>query len=256
MADLQDLVGRVPEFSNWSHAEKIKFLSWFLHTYKNQQRVTGTEIGRCYDSLHEERPTAISPFLTAMEKKNPKEAIRDSAGYRLVKKVRDEFDAKYGQRENTIRVERMLAELPGKIPDQAERDFLGEALTCFHNGAFRAAIVMTWNLTYFHLCHYILRHKLPEFNVEYPIRYPGIYKKATVPSISKYEDFSADLKESEVIAICKSANIITKEQFKTLDRQIDRRNTAAHPSTTVLGVLQAEEFIHDLVTNVVLTIPV
>ena len=54
--------------------------------------------------------------------------------------------------------------------------------------------------------------------------------------------------------ICRSANIITKEQYNALDRQIGRRNSAAHPSTTVISVLQAEEFIHDLVTNVVLTI--
>jgi hypothetical protein len=254
MADLDDLVGRVPEFSKWSHAEKIKFLTWFLHTYRDKERVTGTEIGHCYDSLHEERPSAISPFLTAMEKKNPKEAIRDSAGYRLVKGVRDQFDAKYGQRGTTVKVEKLLADLPGKIPDRAESDFLSEALICFHNGAFRAAIVMTWNLTFFHLCTYVLNRKLADFNTEYPKRFAGLHRKAKAPTIVNYEDFASDLKESEVVEICRSANIITKEQFNALDRQIGRRNSAAHPSTTVITVLQAEEFIHDLVTNVVLTI--
>jgi len=152
MANLEDLVGRVPEFTKWSHAEKIKFLAWFLHTFQNKERVTGTDIGHCYDSLHEERPTAISPFFASMEKKNPKEMIRDSGGHRLVKTVRDHFDAKYGQRGATIKVEKLLADLPGKIPDRAESDFLSEALICFHNAAFRAAIVMTWNLTFHHLC--------------------------------------------------------------------------------------------------------
>ncbi len=254
MTDLEELVSRIPEYSNWNHAEKIKFFAWFLHTHENKERVTGTEIGRCYDALHEERPTAIQPFLTAMEKKNPKDAIRDTAGFRLVKGVREQFDAKYGQRGTTVKVEKLLADLPGKIPDQAERDFLSEALTCFQNKAFRAAIVMTWNLTFFHLCHYVLKHKLADFNAEYPKRYAGIHKKAKAPTIATYNDFASDLKESEVVEICRSANIITKEQFNALDRQIGRRNSAAHPSTTVITVLQAEEFIHDLVTNVVLTI--
>jgi hypothetical protein len=254
MADLGDLVGRIPEFSKWNHSEKIKFFAWFLHTFRSRERITGTEIGHCFDELHEERPTSISPFLISLDKKNPKDMIRDGGGYRLVKTVRDHFDTKYGQRAATVTVEKLLADLPGKIPDTAERDFLSEALTCFHNGAFRAAIVMTWNLTFFHLCTYVLKYKLPEFNVEYPTRYPGIHKKAKAQIIASYDDFASDLKESEVIAIFRSANIITKEQFNALDRQIGRRNSAAHPSTTVITVLQAEEFIHDLVTNVVLTI--
>jgi hypothetical protein len=254
MAELEELVATIPEFSRWSHAEKIKFFAWFLHTHNNKERVTGTEIGYCYDVLHEERPSAISPFLTGMEKKNPKEAIRDRTGFRLVKTVRDQFDARYGQRGTTVKVEKLLADLPGKIPDQAERDFLSEALTCFQNYAFRASIVMTWNLTFFHLCHHVLKHKLADFNAEYPRRYPGIHKKAKAPTIATYDDFASDLKESEVVEICRSANIITREQFNALDRQIGRRNSAAHPSTTVITVLEAEEFIHDLVTNVVLPI--
>src|SRR5437588_7102838 len=255
MAALKELVDRIPEYSSWNHAEKIKFLAWSLNAQDSRERITGTDIARCYDTWHEERPTAIQPFLVAMEKKTPKETIRDSAGFRLVKAVREQFDAKYGQRGTTVKVERLLGDLPGKIPDRAERDFLSEALTCFQNSAFRAAIVMTWNLTFFHLCHYVLKHKLAEFNAEYPKRYPGLHKKAKAPTIAIYDDFASDLKESEVVEICRSANIITKEQFNALDRQIGRRNSAAHPSTTVITVLQAEEFIHDLVTNVVVKIP-
>src|SRR5437016_8921288 len=104
-------------------------------------------------------------------------------------------------------VEKLLADLPGKISDHAERVFLEEAITCFRHKAYRAAIVMTWNLTYFHVCHYVLKHKLAEFNAEYPKRHGGIHKKAKAPTIAKYEDFSSDLKESEVIEICRSAKI-------------------------------------------------
>jgi hypothetical protein len=48
-----------------------------------------------------------------------------------------------------------LLELPAKIPDLAERSFLDEGLRCLRCKAFRASIVMTWNLAYDHLCRYI-----------------------------------------------------------------------------------------------------
>jgi len=100
----------------------------------------------------------------------------------------------------------------------------------------------------------VLTKRLLDFNAEYPKRFPGLHKKAKAQTIVNYEDFASDLKESEVVEICRAANIVTKEQYNALDRQIGRRNSAAHPSSTVITVLQAEEFIHDLVTNVVLTI--
>jgi hypothetical protein len=256
MADLKDFVSRVPEYSGWNHAEKIKFFTWFLHTFETKPFVNGSDVAVCYDTLHDEQPSSIAPFLSNMEKKTPKEAIKDSKGYSLVKKVRDEFDAAYLKRGTTVMVEKLLADLPGKIPDDAERVFLEEALTCFRNSAFRAAIVMTWNLTYFHMCQYVLKHKLAEFNAEYPIQFAANHKKAKAPVIAKYEDFFADLQESDVIKICRAANILDKEQTKALGRQIDRRNTAAHPNMTVIKVFQAEEFIHDLIENVVLTLKI
>ena len=83
MADLPEFVSRISEYSRWNHAEKVKFFSWFLHTYEKKERVTGTDVARCYDALHDEQPSSIAPFLAAMEKKSPKEAIRDGFGTRV-----------------------------------------------------------------------------------------------------------------------------------------------------------------------------
>ena len=169
--------------------------------------------------------------------------------------MRAHYDAKYGKRGATIAVDRALAELPGKTPDKAEKDFLQEVLICFNNGACRAAIVMMWNLTYFHLFHYILKRRLAEFNGAYPMRFGGIHKKAKIPTITRYEDFSVDLEESEVIAIAKAAGIVTHDQWKILDSKLGRRNSAAHPSTVVFLPIHAEEYILDLATNIILALP-
>jgi hypothetical protein len=66
------------------------------------------------------------------------------------------------------------------------------------------------------------------------------------------DDFGDMLKESEVIRIAKSATIISNDVAKILDEKLGRRNSAAHPSGVRIEQLQAEDFIDDLVKNVVL----
>jgi hypothetical protein len=111
----------------------------------------------------------------------------------------------------------------------------------------RAAIVMTWNLAYDHLCEYALTKKLAEFNAQLPRSFP----RADISVITNKEDFS-ELKESQVMQVCRSANITSKDVHKVLKEKLDRRNTYAHPSTITLAPQTAEEYIIDLVNNVVL----
>ena len=110
---------------------------------------------------------------------------------------------------------------------------------------------MTWNLAYHHLCDYVLKTHLAEFNARWPIVFPGDHKKAP-NTITTMDDFSEELKESKVIDICNSAGIITNDVRKILVDKLGRRNSAAHPSSVKIEQLQAEEFIDDLIKNVVL----
>lgn len=254
-SQLENLVQSIPEFNSWIHAEKIRFFAWVLHSAEKKDRFTTRDIRRCFSNLHIEPPSSIAPFLTAMEKAKPKQVLKDKGGYYLERRVRDDYERRYGLAATTVSVRQLVLELPDKVPDLAEKDFLNEAIICLTHGAKRAAVVMTWNLTYFHLLQYTLGHKLAEFNAAYPKRYAGIHKKAKVPTIARYEDFAVDLQESEVIEIAKTGVVITQEQFKSLDRGLDRRNTAAHPNLVVFTDLQAEEVIHDLIANVVLALP-
>jgi hypothetical protein len=257
MADLKAVVQHVPEFNSWNHAERIKFFAWFLHFHEKKERFTSQDIGRCFDLLSEPQPSSISPFLASMANKKPPEAMRDAKGnYQLVRTVREDFDKKYGKRAISIQVEQSLIDLPNQVPDLAEKDFLVEAIICYTQGAFRAAIVMTWNLAYHHLLNFIRTHHLAAFNAAYPLVLKGKHATAKVPVIAAYDDFAVDLKESEVIKIAKSANAITNDQFNLLEPKLKRRNSAAHPSSMKLGQLQAEEFIKDLVDNIILALKI
>jgi hypothetical protein len=200
-------------------------------------------------------PSSISPFLAQMEKKKPTELLRDSRGFYLEYLVREKLNAKYGQRTITIQVTRMLLDLPARVPDVAEREFLDEALICYRHGAFRAAIVMTWNLAFDHLLNFILKHHLPAFNTQWPVSFPRLHQKARISVIAGRDDFS-ELKESEILTICKSTAIVTPDLYKILDEKLGKRNTAAHPSTVGISQIQAEGVIDDLVNNVVLKLRV
>lgn len=108
---------------------------------------------------------------------------------------------------------------------------------------------MAWNLAYDHLCGYVLNSssRLANFNSQLLRSFP----KARVSAVNNRDDLS-DLKESEVLQVCRSANIITTDLLKILKEKLDKRNTAAHPSTVDIAPHTAEEYIIDLIPNVVL----
>jgi hypothetical protein len=184
-----------------------------------------------------------------------KQMLRTRDGYRLERATLKKLDSKFGARPITMQITKLLEELPGKVPDVAEREFLREALICYRYGAFRAAIVMSWNLAFDHLLHFVLKNHLSAFNSQWPRSFPRQNQKARVQQIATRDEFS-ELKESEVLTVCKSAAIITADLYKILDEKLGKRNSAAHPSTVTIGQIQVEEVIDDLVNNVVLKLKV
>ena len=246
---LMDLKQAVPDLAAKGHADLIKLFGWFLHTHQGVAHFVPSDIRGYYEALHLAGPSSFGGYLDNLLRR--KELLRNKTGYRLENRVRETLDRQFGTRSISIQVAQLLVQLPAKMPNLADRTYLDEALICYKNGTFRAAVVMTWNLAYHHLCNHILAHHLAEFNSRWMAMYSGQHKRAT-KSISKIDDFAEELKESEVIEICNAAGVITKDIHRILKEKRGRRNSAAHPSDVTIGQLQAEDFIDDLVKNVVL----
>jgi len=189
-------------------------------------------------------------LISNLEKRRPKIVLRDAKGFYLAKAVRDDFAERYASITSGVKIVQLLANLPNDIPNLIERGFLNEVLTCFKCGAHRSAIVMAWNLAYVHLCEFVFANHLVTFNLKWPARHPGAHAKSKVKEIAQREHFS-ELKESEVLEICRSAGIISADLYRLLEQKLGTRNSAAHPSNIVFTQLQAEEFIHSIVSNVV-----
>jgi hypothetical protein len=249
---LEDLAARVPNFAGLIHAERIKLLIWWLQAFGQKQHVLPRDVTTCYSSLSISPPANINSFFNAMERRTPKQLLKSSAGYKLERTLYDALTQKYGQRPAAVHVEKLLADLPKKIPDLMERDYLAETIICLRSGAFRATVVMAWNLAYDHVCEWIVGDalRLTEFNAQAPRSFP----RAGYPVISKRDDF-LEFKESHVLQIAKSARLITDSQHKVLKEKLDRRNVAAHPSGIKILQQTAEEVIRDLIENVVLKLP-
>ena len=245
---IEEFGALVRGLSGMSHVERIKHFAWFLQTQDKRERVAAADIRRCYDQLHCAPPANVATQMHQMADKRPPELLKDAKGYRLENRVKEQLDAKYGRPTETVVVDMMLQALPGKISDEAERMFLSEAITCFRHKAFRATIVMTWNLAYDHLLNWILAKHLAAFNAAIAVK----YKKRVSVVMTKKEDFSDEFKEYEVIEVCSTAALIDGNTKKILYEKLSRRNMAAHPSMVEITVFHAQETIADLVNNVIL----
>jgi hypothetical protein len=248
--DMENEAG-VTRLSKLSQADRLRFVCWALQRQQLRQRFTTAAIRAGFKTARLRAPANLSALVNHLS--NRGDLLRDGDAWTLESDLLRRLDQQYRDRPLTVEVHKLLADLPSRVTDATERTFLDEALTCFRAGAFRATIVMTWNLAYDHLCRFVLAHHLPAFNSQWPITFSHLNAKSRIRAVATIEHFS-ELKESEVIQICRSAAIITNDVYKILEDKLGRRNTAAHPSLVVITQLQTEAFVDDLVRNVVLTL--
>jgi len=219
--------------------------------FKRDRFSTG-EVNWCYSALSY-RPSNTTQYLKNME---GKELLKDARGYYCEGKFLSRYNELYGEHDITLNVRQMVRDLVNLLPELGEQDIFQEALKCLRHDAGRAAIVMVWNIAFYHLCQYVLKHKLSDFNNRIPVKYPKKWKPTHMPLINKYEDFGDEMSEREVIEVCNSAGIITGDMYKVYVEKLGKRNSAAHPSTGHVTQIQAEGFIDDLLRNTVLLLHV
>lgn len=246
--ELQYFAGSVAGLDAKPNPDRLLLLVWFWHHHRGAAYVTAETLAESYRALHYS-PQRIGRDLERLVARRPAVLLKSREGYSLESRLRAQFDHEYGEAPEQIAVSKLLNDLPDKLTSEAQRTFLVEALACYRIKAFRASIVMTWIMTFDHLLEWLLvdASRLASFNARIVIRYP---KKKDV-QISGRDDFE-ELKESEIVAIASSAGLISGGITKVLNKELDRRNSAAHPSTLIMTEHQASDAITDLVNNVVL----
>jgi hypothetical protein len=251
---LHELINQVPEFDKMAPRDKIRLFAWYLHTHKRQEHFGSDHIRALYKELYMV-PDDVGKYIMRMHAVNNPDLARERQGFKLTRAVRSHLDAKYGGHPSMQAVSELLTDLPDKVPDVAEKVFLAEAIDCYRVKAYRACIVMIWNLAFDHLLNWILKEpsRLTAFNAAVTKRFQNTPKKTHIV-INRYDDFADDLKEFEIIELCKTANLLNDNLIRTLKEKLGKRNAAAHPSTMVVVQSQADDVVTDLVNNVVLAL--
>jgi hypothetical protein len=242
---IEGFVKQIKGFSTLSLSEKIIVLGYFLHTYKQLEKFKAIDVNLCFDELHLQRPTNSSSQMNAMTSGTSKRLLGNTNGFRLNSASRDKVASMLPVIATPKEILVQLKQLEVSLSHIQQKTFLHEANVCFANEAYRASIIMAWNLAYHHICTIIFDSHLATFNARLPVQY-----KNEKP-LAKASDFE-DIKESVVIAVAKGAGIISSSTAKTLKAKLEIRNTAAHPSSTVVLPITAEEVISDLVQNILL----
>ncbi|HVT83086.1 MAG TPA: hypothetical protein VHM90_20785 [Phycisphaerae bacterium] len=241
-----EFLSLVPEFDSQTPREQILLFGWYLHAHRGLDTFGNSDIRSCFREINS-LPPDVTVYLPRLLGQG--ELIKVRSGYQLERATRRSFEEKYGSHPTAVAVARLLADLPEKVPNLPERAFLAETINCYRVGAFRAAIVMAWNLALDHLLSWILGEatRLAAFNSAIATRYP---KKKDL-EIKDRADFE-ELTEREIVEICRTANFLSKNVIDVLREKLTRRNACAHPSTVVVVQPQADDAITDLINNVVL----
>jgi len=211
------------------------------------------DIVKCYNTLHLGIPPgSLGPYFSTLAKKNGG-LLKNTQGYRLEGTTRAAMQLKYGKAASTAHANAALTALAAKLPSVAEKEYFREVLISHDGGAFRAAVVMTWNVAYSHLCDHVLANRSADFHARWTIKMPGMHKNKPL-TIANMDDINNLLKESQLLEICRDASIITTNVFNVMDGVLKKRNAYAHPSTAVIDQLQTDAYIADLINNAILKI--
>jgi hypothetical protein len=247
MKGLSFFVSPIKGFGDQPHTCKVEAFGWYLHEVKGKSDFTAAELGECYDAVHLPRPGNLHGTVAQIVGKKPARLLKNSkGGLRLSAAARASMEKLLPLRPSAVQTTAILNALAVRVTNPAQAAFLNETLACFRNGAYRAAIVMAWNLAWSDVCDRIFASHEPAFNTQRAKAYPKL------AALTKRTDFE-DYKESQVVEIARGAGIFNDTVAKALKEKLTKRNSAAHPSSSVMLAVTAEEVIHDLVENVLLS---
>jgi hypothetical protein len=241
---LLDAVKRAPDFAAWEHVDKIRLFCWHLQSNCDFGAVRPADVARCYDELKLEPPSSIGPFFDLLRRRQPTEMSKDADGCRLEARVLEEFDVAYGR--DTAPRASDLEEIAEGVADARRRKYLDETLVCFRAGAYRAAVVMAWNLA---------REVLREQIVAAHAGRGADAATNSARSGSAKESADNDLKEltdRQLLTACEQAAVISKSDRHRLTRRLDECDVAVKLSAAAIMPAVAEDLVRSALEDVIL----
>lgn len=246
--NISDFYERLARFEGLSQSDQILRAAWFVQTSQKSHRFQPKDITGFFSQLSLSPPNVHTNLARHCERK-PATILWDRGGYYLEGKcfraLSDTLSIKLGVVQHIT--SQSLHGLADKLGQVAQRSYLAETMNCYRAGAFRASVVMAWNLAYDHLTRWLITEpaRLSAFNASLSVKYPK-----TSSLISSLDNMSG-VKEFAVVETAHHANLINKHMNDLLKEKLKRRNAAAHPSDLIITQAQADDMITDLINNVI-----
>jgi len=242
---------KVPSYQELSASEMIDYFCYFLTVIEGSAAVQASDIDACFALTRLDKYSNISAYLSGHSKKvkgKKSKYIKVKEGYQLERSR--QLDIQKNLHDSPVKLEtsHLLRSMLSKLSDKNEQLFLQEAIECYEIGAKRASIVLVWILAINHMYNFIFKNELTAFN---SVLAANTDKRIKISVITKIDDFS-EIPEGKFIEFMRSAKIISNDVKKILDTKLGIRNTSAHPSGVSISEVKTNDFIIDLIDNVVL----
>jgi hypothetical protein len=129
------------------------------------------------------------------------------------------------------------------ITNQETQAFLIEAISCFENGNYRAAAVLSWVGAIHILFNHVINSSIVDFNNEASKRDPKWKKAKTIDDLGR-------IKEKDFLEILVSISVLGKNVKTELSNCLDLRNGCGHPNTLKIGENRIASHLETLILNV------
>jgi hypothetical protein len=248
---LANFINQFEDFYSLSKTEQIDVFAYLLEEIEEMESFSPANIKNCFEvskiKPYSNIPSYLTKNIKAPHGKKPK-YLKSRKGYSLNSAFKVQLVKIIPENKLKAKASKTLRDLLATISNSEQNIFLDEAIKCFEISAYRASIVMVWNLTIDHLYEYILSKKTTEFNT---VLTANTDRRVKISSVSVKDDFG-EIPEGKFVEFCRQSRIISNDVRKILEEKLGIRNTYAHPSNMILTESKTIEFIEDLINNIVL----
>lgn len=128
------------------------------------------------------------------------------------------------------------------------RDYLAEAVTCYEQHLYRAAVLMVWAATVEHLYVVASNHRTGIKSLEAAnlVRFGG---SKTYRQLKKKDDFLY-LGEANWLQLAEDAGLMNRNARQLLIERLNLRNRCGHPTKYTPGREETVVFIESLLLNI------
>ncbi|GGJ14441.1 hypothetical protein GCM10010885_24640 [Alicyclobacillus cellulosilyticus] len=234
---------------------EITLAIMYYNSFQLANELSPKEIRDAFEQASQPSPSNISQVLSDLRKRKLINKTKSGnysltiAGKNLVMRKAEKEGFKFGD-EITVTVKEISESLQKKvfeIADYYEREYIEEAIRCLHSTvlAFRAAVLMGWTATIYHLRKKVEHIGFSNFNDEFRKMYPQSKRK----SVNHIDDL-VDYRDIELLEVCEKMHIYDKYVKKRLKHWLDLRNGCAHPTNINPEIHIVKAFFEEIIEYV------